>query len=246
MKKLILLGLLSGALMAKSIFATFTVEADQEANLAINANGIVKKINVDVGSKVKKGQILLELENSDLAVSIALAKKQVELATLNRKFAKKAYDRFSKVKDVIDEEKFDNYTSSYQRSQIALAKAKTELSLKRIKYHQTRLKAPFNGVISSKEVELGDGVHSARMSTLFKLISEKKQKLVLYVDEKYWKKVKVGQTFTYKIDGTKKSYSEKIAEIYPAIDSKRRALVLIVYTSGLKVGMFGHGKIEVE
>lgn len=51
---------------AKEVYSTFTVEAEKSANLAFSMSGIVDKVNVDIGSVVKKGQKLVVLENSDI------------------------------------------------------------------------------------------------------------------------------------------------------------------------------------
>lgn len=245
-KTAIIVALLSAAAMGQEVYATFNVKADKEANLALSSNGLVKKVNVDVGDKVKKGQILLELESDDLKTSVMLAKKQIELAEVNLRFSKKAYDRYSKVKEVVDEGEFDKYASSYERSKIELANAKANLAYKRALLDKTRLKAPFSGVIASKEVEMGNGVSSAMMETLFTLITPQKQKLVVLIDEKYWKRVKVGQTFRYSVDGSDKKLETKIAKIYPSIDPKKRAITLEMPTKGLKVGLFGHGTLKVD
>lgn len=247
MIKILMTGvLLSGVLFAQDIYATFNVNAVQTANLVLSSNGLIKKINVSVGDSVKKGELLLELDSEDLKASVLLAKKKIELSELNLKYAKKAYERFSKVKDVVDEEKFDTYTSNYERSKIELSNAKANLVYKKALLEKTRLKAPFAGIIIKKTAEEGDGVSSAMMSTLLTLINKDTQILGISVDEKYWKKVKLGQTFTYTIDGSKKEFSGKISKIYPAVDSKRRALFLEVKTRGLKVGLFGHGYLKVN
>ena len=238
--------LLSSVLMAEEVYATFNVKADKEANLVLSATGIVNKISVDVGDSVRKGQILLEVENSDLRTAVILAQKKIELAEVNLRFAKKSYERFSKVKEVVDEGEFDRYASAYERSKIELSNAKANLVYKQTLLNKTRLKAPFSGVIASKYVEVGDGVSAAKMGTLFRLITPKKQKLVVLVDEKYWQKVKVGQHFSYKVEGREKMFETKISKIYPAIDPKRRAITLEMPVKGLKVGLFGHGKLKVD
>ena len=245
-KTVIMVALISSAAVAQDIYATFNVKADREANLVLSSTGLVKKINVDVGDRVKKGQILLELDSNDLRTSVTLARKKIELAEVNLRFAKKSYDRFSKVKEVVDEGEFDKYASAYERTKIELSNAKANLAYKQSLLEKTRLKAPFSGVIASKSIELGDGVSSAKMGTLFTLITPQKQKLVVRIDEKYWQKVKVGQTFTFGVSGTDKKLVSKISKIYPSVDPKRRAITLEMPTKGLKVGLFGHGTLKVD
>ena len=245
-KTVILTALLISSGLAQDIYATFNVQAEREANLVLSATGLVKKIHVDVGDHVKKGAVLLELDSDDLKTSIQLAKKKIELAALNLRYAKKAYDRFDKVKEVVDAAEFDKYASAYERAKIDLANAKANLAYKRSLLEKTRLKAPFSGVIASKNIEIGDGVSAAKMGTLFRLITPQKQKLVVLIDEKYWQKIKVGQSFFYRVDGREKKMESKISKIYPSIDPKRRAITIEMPTKGLKVGLFGHGTLKVD
>jgi RND family efflux transporter MFP subunit len=245
-KTVILTALLISSGLAQDIYATFNVKAEREANLVLSATGLVKKIHVDVGDHVKKGAVLLELDSDDLKTSIQLAKKKIELAALNLRYAKKAYDRFDKVKEVVDAAEFDKYASAYERAKIDLANAKANLAYKRSLLEKTRLKAPFSGVIASKNIEIGDGVSAAKMGTLFRLITPQKQKLVVLIDEKYWQKIKVGQSFFYRVDGREKKMESKISKIYPSIDPKRRAITIEMPTKGLKVGLFGHGTLKVD
>ncbi|QFR49580.1 efflux RND transporter periplasmic adaptor subunit [Sulfurimonas lithotrophica] len=238
--------ILTSSIFAEDIYATFNVQADKESKLTLSSSGIVKKILVDVGDYVKKDQLLLELDNEDLKTSILLEKKKIELATLNLKYAKKAYERFEQIKDVIDEEQFDNYISKYERSQIELAEAKANLAYKTAILEKTYLRAPYDGVISSKEIELGAGVSSAKMETLFTLITPKKQLLKISVDEKYLNKIKIGQTFKYTLDNSDAKKEAKISKIYPSINPQKRSITLEATASDLKVGMFGHGYLKVD
>lgn len=246
MKKMMILGLLATAGLAEEVYATFNVQADKEAELVLSSTGLVKAIYVDVGDKVKKGAVLLELDNDDLKTSLLLAQKQIDLAEVNLRFAKKAYERFEKVQDVVDEELFDQYVSGYERSKIELSNAKANRAYKQALFEKTRLKAPFSGVISSREIELGDGVSSAKMETLFTLITPQKQKLMIAVDEKYWQKLKIGQAFEYSVSGSAKKLTGKISKIYPAIDDKKRSVTVEVPATSLKTGIFGHGMIKVD
>ncbi|MCW9026349.1 MAG: efflux RND transporter periplasmic adaptor subunit [Thiovulaceae bacterium] len=237
---------LNSLIFAQDIYATFNVEAAKESKLTLSSSGIVKKIYTDIGDKVKKDQLLLELDNEDLKTSILLEKKKIELAKLNLKYTKKAYERIVKIKDVIDEEKYDNAISNYERSQIQLAQAKASLANKEAQLEKTYLRAPYEGVISSKDIELGSGVSSAKMETLFTLITPNEQILKILVDEKYLKKIKVGQIFRYSVDSSDTKREAKVSKIYPSINPKKRSVTLEVLANDLKVGMFGHGYLKVD
>jgi len=238
--------ILNAILLAQDIYATFNVEALKESELTLSSSGIVKAIYVDVGDKVKKDELLLELDNEDLKTSVLLEKEKIKLAQINLEYAKKAYDRFLKIKDVVNEEQFDKYSSDYERSKIELAKAKANLNYKQAQLEKTYLRAPFDGVISTKQIELGSGVSSAKMETLFTLITPNKKLLKINIDEKYINDVKLSQTFIYSTSNSDLKKTTKISKIYPAIDPKKRSITLEAPIDDLKVGMFGYGYLKVD
>jgi len=230
MRKLII-GILTLAVSALSsdVYATFTVHAKQSANLAFSSSGIIDKVLVDVSSKVKKGDILAKLQNRDLKAMLAISKTTV-------KYAKLDLDRQIKVKHIIDQSKFDQFSFKYEN-------AKAQQNYQQSLLNKTILRAPFDGVIYDKLIEVGDVVSGQMIKTAFKIQSKSKAKLVLGFDQKYWKSVKVGQTFKYGVDGDSKIYEGKISKIYPFANSGNRKIKAEVEVSGFIVGLFGEGYI---
>jgi len=80
--------------------------------------------------------------------------------------------------------------------------------------------------------------------TIFKIQTKNKQKLVLEFDQKYWKDIKVGQNFKYKVDGDTEIYDGKISKIYPFASSGNRKIKAEVEVEGFIVGLFGDGYIQ--
>ncbi|KYJ86745.1 efflux RND transporter periplasmic adaptor subunit [Sulfurovum riftiae] len=230
----VLLGLLilSTALTAEDIYATFTVEAKKSANLAFSSGGIVASVEVDVNSVVKKGDTLAQLQNDDL-------KAMLKVAETSLKYAKRDYLRQQKVKKIIDEAQFDKYLFKYEN-------AKAQLLYQQALLDKTILKAPFDGVIFAKDVEAGDAVSAAAVRTVLKIQSPRKRKLLLEVDQKYWKALKVGQKFTYQVDGDPKEYTGTLHKVYAYADSGNRKIKAEVEAEDFVVGLFGDGYIHVS
>ncbi|MEJ2500672.1 MAG: efflux RND transporter periplasmic adaptor subunit [Campylobacterales bacterium] len=159
MKKFILMiALAFSGLHAESIYATFDVEPEKTAELSLTTSGTIKGINVDVGSKVKKGDVLLWLDNRDLKAALDLARAQLELARTDAKFARRNFERYEKVKNVIDAGEYDRYASAYESAQSRVREAEANVRYKQALLDKTVLTAPFDGVIYDKPVELGDVV----------------------------------------------------------------------------------------
>ncbi len=102
------------------------------------------------------------------------------------------------------------------------------------------LRAPYDGIISAKYIDLAQGVAPVQQ-VVMEMFSYPDVKLVISFDEKFKDKVKVGQTYRYKINGEQKE--AKITLVYPSIDIKTRKIFAEIYTTNLTPGLFGEGVI---
>ncbi|WP_373032094.1 efflux RND transporter periplasmic adaptor subunit [Sulfurovum sp.] len=232
MKKIVFLLFMALQLNAEEIYATFDIEAQKSASLAFSSSGIIEKMNVDIGSTVKKDELLAELLNDDI-------KAMVEVSTVALKYAQSDYERQKKVQQHINESLFDSFAYKYDNAKVQLRYQESLLA-------KTYLRAPFDGIITAKRVEVGDVVSGQMITEVFDIQSLKERKLVLKFDQKYHQKVKVGDTFNYKVDGDDSTYSGTIYKIYPTIDSKSRKMLAEVIAEHFPVGLFGDGYITTK
>ena len=231
-RMILILMLLVLNIQAKDVYATFSVEAEKSANLAFSSSGIVDEVAVDVTTLVKKGDLLAKLQNSDL-------KAQLDIASTSLEYAKKEYDRQLKVKHLVDASRLDSYVFKYKN-------AKAQMDYQQALLDKTILKAPFDGVIYEKSVELGDAVSGAMIRTIFKIQSLNKRKLILEFDQKYWKIIKVGQTFKYSIDGDTEVYLGEVSKVYPFANTANRKIIAEVKAKDFTPGLFGEGYIIID
>ncbi len=246
MKKLLISSvLLPLSLLAKDVYATFDVEGLQESQLTLPVSGVVKSLHVKIGDKVKKGQFLLELDNELEKIDMELSLNDVKLSQISKDQANSAFLRYQKIKDVIDDEQFENVEFEYKKATQSLIKSLNAYSLKKVQVAKRQLLSPYSGVVTDLHVELGDGV-SGPSTPLISIISYPKVKLVLSFDEKHWNVVKSGQTFKYRVDGLEKELVGKIAKVYPSVNPNTRKLKAEVITKDLLPGLFGDGNIVVE
>ncbi len=232
MKKLLLsFLLLLTHVFADDVYATFDVISEKSSELGLSVSGVVGTMYVNVGDRVKKGDLLLALNNAQEKNEYESARKKAEHAT-------KTYNRYAAIADVIDKEKMDGYL--YDRD-IAVLNAKN----KEIVFQKTELRAPYDLVVSKKNTELGNIVLGSQ-TKLLTVESTNDIKLVLKFDEKYWTKVKVGQKFVYKVDGSDKTYEGTISKVYPTIIAATREMQAEVKTKDLLPGLFGNGTIILD
>lgn len=243
MKKIAFLFLFFTQIFGEEIYASFEVKAFVTSNLSLNSIGIVKNINYKIGDFVKKGEILLSLYAKTENIALLSAKNVLNQAELAKNFAQKTLNRYNNMKNAIskqayDKAKFDFETANlkFEESKIAVLKVENLIENK-------ILKAPFDGILSQKFVEISQGIASPNQP-LLEFVSYPKNKIVLSFDGKFCDLVKVGTEFRYNING--QNFVSKIDAVSPKIDEKTRKITAEIYTSNLKIGIFGEGKIISE
>ena len=232
MKKIFILVLfLFQFMFAEEIYATFDVVSEKNSQLGLSVSGIVASLNVNVGDRVQKGELLLSLNNTQ-------EKNEYETARKNAEHSAKIYERYAKISDVIDKEKMENYL--YDKEITQLNAQNKEIILKK-----TELRAPYDLVVTKKNIDLG-AIVLASQTKLIDVIALDDVKLVLKFDEKYWQKIKIGQKFVYKVDGSDNNYEGLITKIYPKILNETRQMQAEVKAVNLMPGLFGNGTIKAE
>ncbi len=232
MKKIVILVLAVLHLHAEEIYATFEVKAEKSASLAFSSSGIIGEMKVDIGSVVKKDDLLAELLNDDIEA-------MVEVSKVALKYAQSDYERQKKVQQHINVSLFESYAYKYDN-------AKVQLKYQEALLAKTYLHAPFDGIITAKHSEVGDVVSGQMITEVYDIQSLKARKLILNFDQKYHGKVKVGDRFKYNVDGDDRVYEGTIYKIYPTIDTKSRKMLAEVKAESFPVGLFGDGYITVE
>ena len=244
MKKLTILMMFSiFSFASEEIFVDFEVYAKQSSKLAFESSGKVDKIFVDVSSHVKKGDVLASLDQSSLEIALKKAKNDLELAKNASEFAKNTLSKFTQVRDVTSKQEFDEVKYKFDEAILRVQSAQIAILNAQDRLRKAVLKAPFDGVIASKNIELGEGV--SPLSPAF-VLNSNEVKILIAIDEKYVDLVKIGDTFKFKLDAASDEKEVKIALIYPEIKRETRKFYAQAYDSELKPGMFGQGRVLVS
>ena len=241
----ILLFLLSAAVALcaqDKIYASFDVAPAKDAQLALKAVGIVKVVNVEIGSAVKRGDVLLELENESEKLAVKLAQNDLESAQTAKAHAKSVLDKFKLVQSVSSKQAFENAEFDFKNAALAENRAHLAINLAQKRLEDTQLLAPFDGTISGKSIEVGEGVGGVAQN-LMSIFSYPDVKLKLSFDEKFKDRVKIGSEFIYKLDGENEERRGEISLIYPTIDTKNGKIYAEVQARNLTPGLFGEGYI---
>jgi membrane fusion protein (multidrug efflux system) len=196
--------------LENEIFVTGTILANEEIEVRSEISGKIVKIYFNEGSKVKKGDILVKVDDSELQAELLKTQYQKKLAQ-----EKEYRQRMLLEKEAISKQEYDIALTELNtlEAQIQLIKARIE---------KTEIKAPFDGVIGLRYVSEGGYISPTTKITTLQDIDT--LKIEFSVPEKYVKLIDVGDRVNFKVQGSDKKYSAVIYAIDPKIDPSTRTL----------------------
>jgi membrane fusion protein, multidrug efflux system len=208
------------------------LEAEREVQVFAEAPRRVTRLLVEEGHPVRKGQVLLQLQDEEQAS--AVAKAEIALAESRRNFerTKELY-----AQKLVTEELFTQAGYTVERNGLALADARRELGY-------TQVRAPIAGVVTERRVNLGD--HVTLNQPLFRIVDFDSIVARIYVPEKDMVRLARGQAARLRADSLGGArFSGAIDRISPVVDPGTGTVKVTVATprqEGLRPGMY----VEVE
>lgn len=186
------------------VTATGELQPVYKVEVGTQVSGIVQKIHVDFNSVVKKGQLLAELDRSNLNEQLTQAQTSVSNARSNLTLAQQQYDRIKALYDnkAATQESYESATNTLNQAKNQLKTAQSELSRAQTNLSYATIYSPIDGVIMDKAVEEGQTVASSFSTpTLFTIANDLTQMQVeAAVDEADIGSVKAGQPVTFTVD----------------------------------------------
>ena len=230
-----------------------TLQGFVQSPIYARAGGYVKHWTKDIGSRVKRGELLVEIETpeTDQQLSQAIAaRKQAEASLELAKSTASRWDAMRK-KDVVSQQEVDERRSASEQAVANLAAA--EANVQRLAQLQgfKRLLAPTDGVITKRNVDTGDlvdaGASGGLARALFVVTQTDPLRLYVNVPQSYAHLVKIGQSVVVsqaELSGQK--FTGQVARTAASIDPASRSLQVEVSLSN-KAGLLLPGAfVQVE
>ena len=190
--------------IVNSVTATGTIEPVTSVDVGTQVSGVISKLYVDYNSVVKAGEVIAELDRTNLMSELSSAQASLKSAQSELDYQKTNYERYKTLYDkgLISANDFEQARLSYVQAQ-----QKTQQQKESVKKAQTNLgyatiTSPIDGVLLSKEVEEGQTVASSFSTpTLFKIARDlTDMRVIADVDEADIGDVKEGQRVTFTVD----------------------------------------------
>ena len=187
-----------------NVTATGTLSAVTTVQVGTQVSGIIDKINVDFNSKVKKGQIIAEIDKTPLIAALQDANASLAKAHSTVTQTQRDYERMKKLLSLkaIAQSDYDVSLSNWEVAVAVEKSALAQLNRAQINLNYATIYAPIDGVVISRAVDVGQTVAASFSTpTLFTIANDlTKMQVLASVDEADIGQVKLGQEVSFTVD----------------------------------------------
>lgn len=187
-----------------SVTATGTIEPVTEVEVGTQVSGIISKIYVDYNSVVKKGDVIAELDKTNLTSELNSARANLASAKSELDFQTANYERYKALheKGLVSRTEYETAYLSYRKAQEACRTMTENVKKAETNIGYATITSPIDGVVLSKAVEEGQTVASSfNTPTLFTIARDlTDMRVIADIDEADIGEVKEGQRVTFTVD----------------------------------------------
>lgn len=218
------------------------VLARYETSLSFRLGGKIVARNVEVGSQVKKGDVLARLDPEDQQLSLQGAQSQLAAASSEYEQSKAELERYTDLyqKAFISKAEFDRRQNGYNVAKARLEQARVQLAATRNQTGYTELVADQSGLVTAIEVEVGQVVATGQ--AVMKLARTGEREVVISVPENRLKELSVAETIAITLwADPNRIYKGRVREVSPAADPVTRTyparISILNADAAVKLGM---------
>jgi RND family efflux transporter MFP subunit len=201
-----------------------------ESTVYARSNGYVVRWVKDIGSSVKKGDLLAEITAPEVDQELSQAVSTRAQAAASASLAKSTADRWQALrqKDAVTQQDLDERISAYNQAAANLAAADANVGRLRNLQGFNQVVAPFDGVVTRRNVDVGDLVNAGNGGTgqaLFAVAQVDPLRLYVYVPQAFAQQIKIGDPVTVRLaERGDEKYQGKVARTARAIDTVTRTM----------------------
>jgi len=190
--------------ISTSITATGTIEPVTSVTVGTQVSGIVSKLYVDYNSVVKKGQVIAELDKTNLISELNTAKANLSSAQSTLNYETANYNRYKTLYDkgLVSANDYENALLSYQKARESVTTSKQSVQKAQTNLGYATITSPIDGVVLSKSVEEGQTVaasfNTPELFTIAKDLTD--MRVIADIDEADIGGVKEGQRVSFTVD----------------------------------------------
>jgi RND family efflux transporter MFP subunit len=232
-----------GSVVTADAAVTGTLQPREEVSVAAKSSGTILSIAVDENSKVKKGQVLFQLDSRDQQLMRQQAQNQLAGAQLQLKTAQREYDRIKGLvaQNALPQQQLDQLESQVEAARLQIAAAKNSIAMSSKQISDASVRAPLSGVVTKKLMDVGEYATLMPPSPVVIIQDQSSLELKFRLPERTLTSVKKGDAVTVKIPSLDQVRGAEVTQISPMVDPRTRTIELTAVLdncdSGLRPGL---------
>lgn len=238
---------------AQELVLPANVQAFSDAPIYARTDGYLKRWYVDIGTRVKSGQLLAEIDTPEVNQQLRQARADLATSQANLSLSKITADRYAGLlkTDSVSKQESDNAAGDYEAKQAALQSA--QANMKRLEELQSfqKIYAPFEGVITARNTDVGALINSGsavgNRSELFHIAQPDKLRVYVSVPQAYSQAAKPGLTAGLTLaEFPGRRFEGKLVRTANAIDPTSRTLLVEIAVNNPTGQLFTGSYAEVH
>ena len=235
--------------LASGPVITGSIEPERKADMRAEVGAVVMQVLKENGEPVKKGDLLVRLDDTSLRDSMSSASEAVRASTQSLEQAERVLARQKTLKSsgMVSSQVLEDAEVRRNNAQSDLSAAKARLVAANQQLSRTLVRAPFDGIVSERKVSAGDTAQVGK--ELVKVVDPSSMRFEGRVSADKVGVVKTGQSVVFAINGYPgQSFNGKVKRVDPAANSVTRQVeVLVEFADKARpgvAGLFAEGRIE--
>jgi RND family efflux transporter MFP subunit len=236
---------------AMSVTLPGTLQGFIEATVYARSSGYVMRWHKDIGAPVRKGELLAEIAAPEIDQELNQAEAAREQAVSSDALAKSTAERWKSLreKDAVTQQDLDERVSAYAQARANLAAAEANVARLRSLQGFNRVVAPFDGVVTRRDVDVGDLVDAGNggaAKALFSVAQVDPLRLYVYVPQVYAHQVNVGDAVKVRLaERAGEEFRGTVANTARAIDTTTRTMQVEIRVPNPKGELIAGSYVQV-
>jgi membrane fusion protein (multidrug efflux system) len=230
---------------------TGSIQPERRADLRAEVQAIVLQVLKENGDAVKRGDLLVRLDDNAIRDALASAEASRRAADLAYEQAQRQFERMKTLRSsgMTSAQALDDAEGRRNAAQSDVESAKARLVLARQQLQRTEVRAPFDGVVSERKVSAGDTAQLGK--ELLKVIDPTSMRFEGLVGADDIGQVKAGQGVRFRVNGYgEQEFAGRVRRVNPAANPTTRQVEVLVDFVGEKqprlAGLYAEGRLETQ
>jgi len=200
-----------------------------EAQLGPNSSGLIARINVAEGDRVRRGQVVFKLDDRDAALRVQQARAALEAARVNLRAVQTEYDRTKPMFDekAVNRMQWDQLVARLDGAKVGVQQAEVALSMADKALSDATVRSPIDGVVTAKMKNEGEMATTMPPTVILVVQDQSVLELRLRLPEHALGQIKIGDVVTARFDALGTTRQARVTRINQAVDARTRTVEVV-------------------